>query len=272
MLVLDNQGSDRTGGANSRTDVLMWDSSLNKPEPVFPESIEGEVVNAHMLKNMVILVMRDRIIGYQISKNYESYLIDKDKSVAMSEMSRFGGTQENYGVLVVNNKQSGKCGKIDLHNFAEGNQVIHTKYDLETPPVGQITAVFFSQNIQLAFLFQENEKLISVYKWEGNKRLPLIRTVSLFTGNYFDRLKFPLIHHVYSLFGDVYLLYFRNEGFRLIDCEVEKKGILFKSHFYYDFGKHGETDLKRDLCGYPLVFVDFVKSAFEKPVSINVVG
>lgn len=271
LLIMEKSFDVQTNKLSEDTKILLWDYLKKDKEEIFEKTVSSILINVHMLKNMIIIVMKDAIYGYQINESYKEYLFDKSKNITCSEICEFPETSDNYGILVANNK--GKFDKvtIDLYNLVDGTQIIQKQYTVENPPTENVDLIFFSHDKKRVFLFQENKKLMSVYVWQRYGNLPYVGTVSLSTGS-FDRLKFQPIHKIYQLFTNVFLIYFKDDSFRLIDCDVIKKHFWSQNFLFFDFVETSWNQLTgRDTQSFPLVFSEFKMSSLAKPVNFNVV-
>ena len=187
-------------------------------------------------------------------------------------MCDFPFLNDNYGLLVANQRDKSGKSQIEFHCFTDGNELINQGYIIDTPTPGEATSIFFSQKKDIAFVFHENEQTIDLFKWEFGKKLIFMNNISLVNSvvnvNVF-KTKLPKVHRVYFLFKGVFLLYFRNEGFKLIDTEAFVKSYIWKNYYGFDFSLGNKTAQdSKDQLSSPLILVKYVMSCFEKPVKI----
>lgn len=243
--------------------------------PAHSLTLKEVVVGFYTLKNKLLVVLQSRVFVYQVNQGYKEYLIETGKQPVVAAMCQFPNKTDKYGLVVVNKKESkGPC-EVDIHNFVDGEYLMHNRFTLDelAQPTGQVTAICFSQQRDLLYLYQEDQKLIWVYNWMDSTRLVHVTNIPLFHGMS-DFTDFPKVHQFYNIWANVFLLFFKNGSFRLIDCDVViKKSIIFKS--FFQFNALTETNLEDgelDPLSAPVVFVSFVRGGMSKPTAFRIVG
>jgi hypothetical protein len=238
----------------------------------FVYTTKETVVGLYALKNKILLVLRSRVLAFQVNEKYKEYLIDTGKMAVASAMAPFPGKVDKYGLVVVNQVDSkGKC-VVDVHNFVDGEYLMHQRFSLEedAQPTGQLTTTLFSVERDRVFLYQEDKKVIWVYQWMDNAKLPHLGNIHLLSGMT-DVAKFSQVQKIYHVWGAVFLFFFRNGLFKLIDCEVPlKKMMVLKTFLQFDLPNWSAIEEgELDPFGCPQVFVSSKKSGMSKPSELH---
>lgn len=252
--------------------VALVDVDRPSKKPAFVFTTKETVVGLHALKNKILLVLRSRVLAFQVNEKYKEYLIDTGKMAVASAMAPFPGKVDKYGLVVVNQVDSkGKC-VVDVHNFVDGEYLMHQRFSLEedAQPTGQLTTTLFSAERDRLFLYQEDKKVLWVYQWTDNAKLAHLGNVPLLSG-LTDVAKFPPVQRVYHLWGAVFLFFFQNGHFKLIDCEVSlKKMMVLKTFLQFDLPNwSGSAQGELDPFSFPQVFVSYKKSGMNKPTELT---
>lgn len=265
--------SEVSGGVGSLIALV----SLSKPkrEPAFVYRTSDPVIGIFQLKNKILLVLRSRVLAFQANEGYKEYLVDTGKTAVACAMAPFPGKVDKYGLVVVNKADSkGRC-VVDVHNFVDGEYLMHQRCSLDDDgqSTGQFTAAFFGAQRDRLFLFQEHRKVIWEYQWADHARLAFSGATSLLTG-LTDSTHIPRVQRLYHIWGNVFLLFFHDGSFKLIDCDVTvKRMMVLRTHLQFDLPNWGLTTAgELDAFSYPQVFVTSILSGMAKPAEFALVG
>ncbi len=127
------------------------------------------------------------------------------------------------------------------------------EYAIRPFPKGQTAHIEFSKDKKNLILVEKSTNLVSIYDWK-NFNSPLYQIP--LSVNYFKNfLSFPLLK-LYMLAKGIFLMFFKDNSFRLVDTNRTQGMLFMKSHLNFNFKPAESTLLVFDLLprAMPLVF------------------
>lgn len=261
---------------NDKHTVSLIDLREDCPKFENSVSLKEAISNVHAMERRIVVATQSSVFVYEIDLSKKSFQLAIVPGPFLTEMSVFQTKPLKYGLVVASQKSNKMENKVLIYSIIDAEKLIYTLILLEdgNEPTGLVTAIFFSQNNDKLYLYQQDICTIWCYQWSDAPRLKLLEKISLRTG-LTDQSNLAQIQRIYYVWDKLFLLYFKNGSLRLIDCSIVVTNFLvWKKFLQFELLAPNvfEDPSQEDSVRSPVVFLKTETGSMSKPQKFKFVS